>query len=145
MGPSIYSCEHIVRLIDPFIPARTNSISKWTKILSLDIDIFGLKMMVKSGLEFFILKFSKPLTPWDLLKKDLNDVTAALFSVSFPQLATATKHWKWGSCDIIRVLLISWRLKNFISQSRSEQLWWQNTIAHRFFKLSINKKVSLKP
>ena len=37
------------------------SLYKWTKILSLEIDIFGLKMMMKSGLEFFILKFTEPL------------------------------------------------------------------------------------
>ena len=32
-----------------------------TKILTLEMPIFGLKMMVKSGLEFFILKLNKPL------------------------------------------------------------------------------------
>ena len=40
-------------------------------------------------------------------KKDLNDVTAAPFSVSFSQLAAAKKHQKRGSCDVIKVLLIS--------------------------------------
>jgi hypothetical protein len=29
--------------------------------LSLEIDIFGLKVMVKSGREFFILNFTKPI------------------------------------------------------------------------------------
>jgi hypothetical protein len=43
-----------------FTPARTHSISG-LKISILEIDIFGFKMMVKSGLEFFILKFSEPL------------------------------------------------------------------------------------
>ena len=38
-----------------------NSFNKWTKIMSLEIDIIDLKMMVKSGLEFFILKFTEPL------------------------------------------------------------------------------------
>ena len=38
-----------------------NSFNKWTKISSLEIDIFDLKMMLKSGLEFFILKFTEPL------------------------------------------------------------------------------------
>jgi hypothetical protein len=38
-----------------------NSFNKWTKISSLEIDIFDLKMMMKSGLEFFILKFTEPL------------------------------------------------------------------------------------
>ena len=38
-----------------------NSFCKWTKISSLEIDIFDLKMMVKRGLEFVILKFSEPL------------------------------------------------------------------------------------
>ena len=32
-----------------------------TKILTLEMTIFGLKMMVKSGLEFFILKSYVPL------------------------------------------------------------------------------------
>ena len=36
------------------------SFYKWTKISSLEIDIFDLKMMVKSGLELFILKFTEP-------------------------------------------------------------------------------------
>ena len=35
--------------------------NKWTKILSLEMTIFGLKMMVKSGLEKIILKFHVPL------------------------------------------------------------------------------------
>ena len=39
-------------------------------------------------------------------KKDLNDVTAAPFSVSFSQLPAAKKHRKRGSCDVIKVLLI---------------------------------------
>ena len=33
-----------------------DSFYKWTKIPSLEIDIFVLKMMVKSGLELFNLK-----------------------------------------------------------------------------------------
>jgi hypothetical protein len=40
-------------------------------------------------------------------KKDLNDVTAAPFSVFLSQLPTAKKHRKRGSCDVIKVLLIS--------------------------------------
>ena len=38
-----------------------NSQNKWTKISSLETNIFELKMMVKSGLDFFILKFYQPL------------------------------------------------------------------------------------
>ena len=37
-----------------------NSFNKWTKISSFEIDIFDFKMMVESGLEFFILKFTQP-------------------------------------------------------------------------------------
>ena len=33
---------------------------KWTKIWSLEIHIFDIKMLV-NGLEFFILKFSEPI------------------------------------------------------------------------------------
>jgi hypothetical protein len=35
--------------------------NKWTKILTLEITIFGFKMMVKSGLDFLILKLIEPL------------------------------------------------------------------------------------
>jgi hypothetical protein len=38
-----------------------NSFNKGTKISSLEIDIFDLKMMMKSGLEFFVLKLTEPL------------------------------------------------------------------------------------
>ena len=48
-------------LIKDYTPPRIATIFKWTKILSLEITIFGLKMMVKSGLEKNILKFHVPL------------------------------------------------------------------------------------
>ena len=38
-----------------------NSFNKWHKISSREIGIFGLKVIVKSGLEFFIWKFTEPL------------------------------------------------------------------------------------
>ena len=38
-----------------------NCQNKWTKISGLETNIFGLKMMVRSGLEFFISKFYQPL------------------------------------------------------------------------------------
>ena len=38
-----------------------NSQNKWTTISDIETNIFELKMMVKSGLEFFILKFYQPL------------------------------------------------------------------------------------
>ena len=41
-------------------PTRIFSINR-LKISSLEIDIFGQKITVKSSLEFFILKFTKPL------------------------------------------------------------------------------------
>ena len=37
-----------------------NSFNRWTKISSLENDIFDLKMMVKNGLELFF-KFTEPL------------------------------------------------------------------------------------
>ena len=51
----------------------------------------------------FILKLSRN-------KKGLHDVTAAPFLVSFSQLPAAKKHRKRSSCDVIKVLLISWWL-----------------------------------
>ena len=41
-------------------PHHLEQPEKWTKILSLEMTIFGLKMMVKSGLEKIILKFHVP-------------------------------------------------------------------------------------
>ena len=38
-----------------------NSQNKWTKISDLETNIFELKVGVKSGIEFFILKFYQPL------------------------------------------------------------------------------------
>ena len=40
-----------------------NSFNKRTKVSSLEITIFDLKMMVNSGLEFFILKFTEVRAP----------------------------------------------------------------------------------
>ena len=40
----------------------------------------------------------------------LDEVTPALFLVSFSQLPAAKKHQQRGSCDVIKVLLISWWL-----------------------------------
>ena len=40
-------------------------------------------------------------------KKDHNDVTAAPFSVFFLLLVAEKRHQKWGSYDVIKVLLIS--------------------------------------
>ena len=40
-----------------------NSFNKRTKVLSLQITIFDLKMMVNNGLEFFILKFTEVWAP----------------------------------------------------------------------------------
>ena len=37
------------------------SFYKWTKVSSPEIDIFDLKIMVKSGLKYFTFKFHKPL------------------------------------------------------------------------------------
>ena len=45
---------------DP-IHTTYNSFSMWTKLLTLEMTIFGLKMMVKSGLEKIILIFQVPL------------------------------------------------------------------------------------
>ena len=40
-----------------------NSYNKWTKILTLETTIFGLKMIVRSGLEFFYFRIQRPLLP----------------------------------------------------------------------------------
>ena len=42
-----------------WIHTRQNPFNNWTKILNLAMYIFDLKMIVKSGLEFFILKFTE--------------------------------------------------------------------------------------
>ena len=60
-------------------PARTYSIS-------LEIDIFGLKMMVKSGLEFFILKFTEPLQRYLLTCKANSSFLGRFFCTGQQQL-----------------------------------------------------------
>ena len=44
--------------IPPYSMTHTsqNSFNKWTKISSLEIDIFDLKMMMKSGLDIFLIQ-----------------------------------------------------------------------------------------
>ena len=44
-------------------------------------------------------------------KKDLNDVPAAPFSVTFSHLPAAKKSQKWGSCGVIKVFLTLWQLQ----------------------------------
>jgi shikimate 5-dehydrogenase len=44
-----------------YTPPRTHFISGLSKLLTFEMTIFGLKMMVKSGLQFFILKLNEPL------------------------------------------------------------------------------------
>ena len=43
-------------------------------------------------------------------KKDLNNITAAPFSLPFSQCQQQKNTKKRGSCDFIKILLISWRL-----------------------------------
>ena len=63
--PAFFHQDYFLRCLPLLVidttPARTHSMYKWTKISSLEIDIFDLKMMVKCGLEFFLKKFSAPL------------------------------------------------------------------------------------
>ena len=47
-----------VHKLSSTVPHYLEWLEKWTKILTLEAIIFGLKMMVKIGLEFFMLKFS---------------------------------------------------------------------------------------
>jgi hypothetical protein len=73
--------------------------------LKFQLKIFNLvekntNLLKAENLSFALLKSSRN-------EKDLNDVTAAPLSVSFSQLAAAKKHQKRGSCDVIKVLLIS--------------------------------------
>ena len=52
--------SNCLKIMKPFcilMHTTWKSKNKWTKISDLETNIFDLKMMVKSGLEFFILKF----------------------------------------------------------------------------------------
>ena len=86
-----------------FLSGHTSkTFNKWTKISSLEIDIFDLKMMVKSGVELFILKFTEAsqscyfpvqknlprkavlrvfLQPYSVLR-ELSQITFAFFGIS---------------------------------------------------------------
>ena len=63
-----------------------NSLYNWTKISSLEIDIFDLKMMVKSGLEFFILKLNEPLQRYLLTCQANSAFLGRFFSTGQQQL-----------------------------------------------------------
>ena len=56
--------------------ARTHSISKWIKISALEITIFGLKKMVKSGLDFFYLEIKS--APSELLLPNAKNLPESL-------------------------------------------------------------------
>ena len=65
---SIYLCRHSIYIQfrkELLTLPRTARVSKWAKILTLETTIFGLKMMVKSGLDFFY--FESLLAPSELL------------------------------------------------------------------------------
>ena len=77
--------------------------------LFLRYQIFKLRQLEFANVHIFL--DGQCSVTWNCLKssqnkKDLNDVTAARFPVSFSQLPAAEKHQKPGSCDIIKVLLI---------------------------------------
>ena len=72
---------------------KCNGIVKKLQICSLD-DTYDHGRFIQG-----LLKSSRN-------KKDLNDITAATFLVSFSQLPAAKKHQKAGSCEVIKVLLI---------------------------------------
>ena len=63
-----------------------NSFYKWTKISSLRINIFDLKMMVKSGLEFFVLKFTEPLQRQLLSRQANSAILSRYFCTGQQQL-----------------------------------------------------------
>ena len=63
---SIYfTCSIVLKffIVDNLDSEHTiqNSFNKWSKISSHEIDIFGLKVVVKSGLGKIILNFTEPL------------------------------------------------------------------------------------
>ena len=61
---SIYpiTCFHKVSRLSWIIGNLKNA-NKWTKILTLESTIFGLKMIVRSGLEFFYFRIQRHLLP----------------------------------------------------------------------------------
>ena len=76
-APLVIICDHL---------NFCHTVDKWTKISSLEINIFDLKIMVKNGLESFILKFNKPLQRY-LLTRLAN---LAFLDRSFLHWAAAT-------------------------------------------------------
>ena len=72
-----------------------NGQNKWTNILTLEITTFGLKMVVKSGLEFSILKLNEPLQRY-LLTGQTNSAFLGNF---FLELGSTNYE---GACSILK-------------------------------------------
>ena len=70
--PNFQTLEYLELFIQKVFVMRIMFVFKLCKyvldhtISSLEIDIFDLKMIVLSGLEFFILKFTEPLQSYPL-------------------------------------------------------------------------------
>ena len=69
-------------------------IFNWTKILSLEINIFDLKMLAKSGLEFFILRFTESLQRYLLTCQANSAFLGRLFCTGQQQLWRGSLNFK---------------------------------------------------
>ena len=94
-----------------------NSVDLFDRYLVVASSFFNLEILkewVAKSLPFFlpILRiYVSPILKSLQNKKDFNDFTAAPFFVSFFSVASNQKsHRKRGSCEVIKVLPIWWRL-----------------------------------
>ena len=114
------------------IPWFKNSWLKSPGLKSPGLELGVEKSRVEMSFNRFLVKKLKSSRNKKDLKKDLNDVTAAPFSESFFQLPTAKQHQKRGSCDVIKVLLFSWRLYLILYPSLGKGCSEQNIDQHTF-------------
>ena len=106
---SVPSCTTVLQIYWSFTPART-------KISSLEIDIFGLKMMVKSGLEFFILKFTEPLQRYLLTCQANSAFLGRFFCTGQQQLWRGSMNFKIKNSRPLFIIICKpkmsiWRLE----------------------------------
>ena len=101
--PEYFWCCVTVRDWDPTKKntehTSKNSFNKWTKISSFEITIFDLKMMVKSGLEFFILKFTESLQRYLLTCQANSAILGRYFCTGQQQLWRGSVNFRIKSLD----------------------------------------------
>ena len=92
----------------PVIPHTTqNGQNKQSKMLTLETTIFGLKMLVKNGLEFSILKFYVPHQKYLLTCQANSAVLGRFFCTGQQQLGRGTQDFKIKNSRLLFTIIFT--------------------------------------